>query len=85
MIDRIKTYALTVAVFGVAMLAALLRIQALKQAKRNLKAHKFRAEHQMWTKQQQRAQQRINQRRKEVVMKQLEDVRNGKAPRDHFE
>ena len=85
MIDRIKTYALTIAVFGVAILAALLKIQSLKQAKRNLQAQNFRAEHEMWTKRQQEAQQRINQRRKEVVMKQLEDVRNGKAPRDHFE
>jgi len=85
MIDRIRTYLLTVAVFGVAILAALLRIKSLKHSQERLQRQRDHYSHQVWTRKQQVAQQQVNQLRKKVVLEQIQRVRDGKAPRDHFE
>lgn len=84
-IGRIRSWLFGLGAITIGALAMLLRIQTLKSQRDRLKRQRDHAEYTVQQHKQHQAQQKINEMRKKVVMKQLEDVRNGRAPRNYFE
>lgn len=84
-IGRIKQWLFGLGAISIGMLVMLLRIQSLKLQRDSLKRKRDHAEYTVVQHQRNQAQQRVNQMRKQVILKQLEDVKNGKKPRNHFE